>query len=58
MVSNPAVSIFIRLAVSHAGWWTLSQARSPVAVAPAATEAPATHCMHMRQLWQTGQAWN
>ncbi|OJU93503.1 MAG: hypothetical protein BGO23_12695 [Solirubrobacterales bacterium 67-14] len=42
-----AVIAFIRGGVAQAGLWVLSQARRPVAVAPAATTPVVTHCMHM-----------
>jgi hypothetical protein len=44
--SSPRVSSTRRRAVNHAGDRATSQARMPVAPAPAAI-APAMHCMHI-----------
>ena len=46
--TKPPVTILRRVAVSHSGVRAISQARNPVAPAPA-TIAPAMHCMHMRE---------
>jgi hypothetical protein len=41
------VASLSRRGVIHLGWWVASQARIPVAAAPAVI-AEAMHCMHMR----------